>query len=123
MSTGRVDFKPSDVVLHPVPFVGIMGKSEIEFAAAVLVRVLQLRDDTWNPIAWQHFGSLLASNPNDKILAPWGRNPFFRPDFVALTEAGYSETGPDSLVKDIRIQFTAAGFDALRKYVAKVTSP
>lgn len=112
-----MQFAPSQVVLGTPPLTATMGKSEVEFAAALLVRVCHARGDVWaaqSPRDVQDvLGADIASNRDP--VARWNGNPFLRPDFRRLVEGGYArwtgEAGSSPL------EFTEKGLTALLRWV------
>ena len=113
-----VDFKPSDVRLNDSfpPLTATMGRVEREAAAACLLLACHHHGDAWAPMLPRQLGEALKEAVSSAT-EPWvslNRNPFFRPDFYELVEKGFArwtegEGGP--------LEFTDAGFQALRKYV------
>jgi len=112
-----VEFKPSDVVLTGVPLGGTLGRSEVEFAAAIIVRTCQANGDTWTPVGRAEMAAVLHEDVETKRepVASWDRNPFLHPDFrdlVARGLAAWIAPHPDS-----RIQMTEKGLVALQPWV------
>ena len=112
------DYKPSQVVLTPIPLGDTMGRAEVEYAAALLVRVCHARGDRWQPVTWDMVRAVLRDDVTAK------RAPFadlvasriiYRPDVFALVNRGYasSPSGP----ADGYVEFTEKGFAALRRWV------
>src|SRR5574341_1966777 len=108
-------FKPSQVFLNTVPpLVGTMKHSECEHAAALIVRVCQVRGDKWAPVSPRELGETITADLDAKV-EPWvslDKNPFFRPNFHALIEEGFArwseaEGGP--------LEFTDKGIEARRR--------
>ena len=81
---------PSEIVLPENSFgilTGTMGKSEREAAACVVIRYHHAHDlDDWEPVSMMMLADLLKE---DQIVQRWAGNPFWRPDFFALQEAGF----------------------------------
>jgi len=113
------DFKPSEVNLAGScpPLVGTFRKTEAEVCAAWLIRTCSLSGDEWRPLTWEEVRARMVADigaGND-----WGllaRNPFARPDPDRLVSDGFAEwVGEDG--PELRLQFTATGYEALRKWV------
>jgi hypothetical protein len=87
----KIDYKPSQVVLYAPPLASTMGRSELEAAAALVVRVCQARGDQWQSVPWSLVGEVMREDmaANREPFAKLVRNPFFRPDATALAAAGY----------------------------------
>lgn len=113
-----VDFKPSDVNLCSSfpPLVGTMGRTEAELAAALLVRVCQVRGDAWQDISAVAIGEVIREDlqAGREPFASMNRNPFCRPDVYDLVKRGCAEwVGEPGRV----LRFTQRGLDALRRVV------
>lgn len=112
------DFRPSDVLLIAPPLVGTMGSSEREHAAALLVRACQVLGDAWQPISFEQIRSVMTDDVSAKHdpFASLAVNPFFRPSFEKLCRDGsfVKLTGEPGA---LRMEFTALGLDALRRWV------
>lgn len=114
-----IDFKPSQVDLNGSfpPLVGTFKNAEAEACASWMVRVCALDGDVWRPVAWKDIGARVTADMGSNA-EPWARlarNPFLVPDVHRLVEDGFVQwlgTPGDSAA-----QFTAKGFDALRKWV------
>lgn len=61
-----IDFKPSQVLLTAQPLTATMGKSEIEYAAALIVRVCQVNGDRWQPITTEMLVATVHSDLDEK---------------------------------------------------------
>lgn len=80
---------PKDIfVLTPTPIPGTFGRAELEQAAAMLIRTLQVLDRPWGPVMPQDLGQAL--NVDLLMKHPW-RHPFFNPDFDGLIENGFAQ--------------------------------
>jgi hypothetical protein len=108
--TWTLPFRPSQVVLAPVPLVGTMRRAEVEFAAALLVRACQVLGDRWQPLSWQQVAKVLRADRTS--VAKWLANPFFRPDVHDLVARGYAAGNPTA-----EVWLTAAGLEALERWV------
>lgn len=109
-----VEFKPSDVLLDPVPLTATMGRTEREQAAAVMVRACQVLGDRWQPITWKQVREALMrdfDDPKRPVGAVWVSFPGFRPDMRDLCAKGFATLDGDAA------SFTEAGFAKLRSYV------
>lgn len=85
--------KPSDVPFdRALPLVGILGRSEHEAAAALIVFACFYHGDTWQPITIRQIQSALvwAKETNHATFSKLLENPFWRPDFQGLVEAGFA---------------------------------
>jgi hypothetical protein len=101
------DFKPSDVVLGIPPLCGTMGKSEIEVAAAIVVRALAIHGDAWRELTEAEMQRAIDGDPYIDSLA---RDPFLNADFCGLRHHGYG-TEPNCY------GLTEKGIEAIRKWV------
>jgi hypothetical protein len=110
-------FRPSDVVISLPPLCGTLGKAEIEYAVAMVVRTLAATDDTWRGVSWGEIQGVMradlaaARDPFSAML----RNPFFRPDIHAAVAAGHAIWDGDEGSGPVRLTLSAV--DALRKWV------
>lgn len=110
------DYKPSDVVLLPIPLVGTFGKAFAEYAATLLVRACARRGDIWQAVEPKEMGAAIKADLEEKVepLFELRLNPFFRPDMLELVKRGYAEwTGKVGGA----VQFTAEGFTAMERWV------
>lgn len=106
---------PSAIRLEGViPLVGTLHRVEREVAAALVVRVCQVRGDVWAPVRPFDVRDQLVADVGAKV-EPWAMlntNPFLRPDFKDLAAAGYAtiekETGA--------IEFLPKFFEAVRRW-------
>jgi hypothetical protein len=118
---GRLDpgFKPSNVDLFGSfpPLVGTMGRVETEVAAALLVRVCQAREDTWQEIDPAAIAEV-AADVETKWVSSLIRNPFFKPSFHELITRGFAEWVGEATAESAGpMRFTAVGLAALKKWV------
>ena len=115
----KVDFMPGDVVLDTPPLVGAMGRSELEFAAAMLVFALKTKGIGWQPILMSEVLRAIMDHLKQEPIASWANNPFLRPDFLGLAAQGFALRAdhPDSIV------FTLRGIEALRPHVKRPEVP
>lgn len=111
-------FRPSQVVLAPIPFAATMGRLEREAAATILVRASVRAGDDWRPFTPQELGEAIRADLEEKVepLSGLNSNPFFRPDFHDLVAAGYAAS---TLERGAPIEFTPKGFEALSRWVRK----
>lgn len=109
----NVTFKPSQVVLTVPPLAGTMGRSEREHAAAIIVRVCQVKGDVWRAVTWAEAKEVLKSDLDAGIepMASLLENPFFKPDVGGLTAAGLASRDGDTT------ELTEAGIAALARWV------
>jgi hypothetical protein len=116
-------FKPSQVFLNTVPpLTGTMGRSEREHAAAILVRVCQVKGDAWQAVTPKILGEVLRADLAAQV-EPWhslNANPFFRPDFHELVDAGFARWGED---EGKPIELTELGIESLRRWVRASKEP
>lgn len=118
---GRVrSMKPSDISLRTSypPLVDTMGKSELEIAAAFLMRACQLNGDDFSPKTPRQIGLAIQhdaeADPPIEPLASLRRNPWASPDFRGLVVAGFARWTTDD--EHAPIEFTQAGLDAMSKH-------
>lgn len=113
-------FKPSDVsLLHSFPpLVDIMGKTELENAAMLILRALVRGGDEWKPVGPKDMGTAIDADLRDNIepLKALSRNPFFNPDFSGLVDKGFARWTSDEKLNRL-IEFTEQGIEALRSHV------
>lgn len=104
--------EPRPDQLH-IPSTGIMTatlkRAEPEMAAAMIIRVHQLRGDTeWKPVGLREVGEWLKQDPE---MQRWAACPVFNPDFRTLIDAGYADlTDPDTKNSSLMVneKFVAA---------------
>lgn len=105
-------------VVVPTPLPGTFGRAELEYAAALLVRTLQVLDRPWGPVLPHEIDSMLDIELAEAKAAgkrhPWD-HPFFRPDFDGLIEAGFARwIEQEGLSDRFRpIEFTTAGLEMM----------
>ena len=124
-----VDFKPSEVDLFRSfpPLCATFAKSEAEFTAAMMVRVLVARGDTWRPVKWEEIRETVladldavadgkdSADPLSRLVFEMVSNPFLRPDFPRLARDGYiTLTGEPQIA-----EFTPKGLEQLRTWVRR----
>jgi hypothetical protein len=80
--------KPSDLRIDPMGTItNSLGKAELEFVAALIIRWHQVNDHTeWQPVSRADIISLLTS---DEAVQEWANNPFWKPDPHAFSRLGY----------------------------------
>lgn len=91
------DPKPKhfEITTHPIcqQLIGTLGKSELEFTAALIVRWHHVHGhDDWVPFSRADIATLFGSGDGedaDAMVKVWGRNPFWRPDPIAFDRAGF----------------------------------
>lgn len=115
--------KPSDIDVFGVPpLVGTMGKSEVELAAAILVRVLALNGDIWRAVSLQE-AAAVETVERERLKGKeagvpefWTIPPFISsPDFHELVERGYASFD-DQGGAPPDIAFTEKGLEALKSW-------
>lgn len=112
-----VDFTPDEIRILSIPLMATMRKSEVEFAAACVVRALQLDGGSWRIIRLKEISRLMTieRDRGAEPVAGWFKNPFFDPDFASLGSGEFAcLSGPED---DQAIEFTAAGIAAMRRWV------
>lgn len=111
-------FKPSDVVLTTPPLGGTMRKTEIETAAGLVVFALAHAGDTWRPLPALELAAVLETaiaQQCEEPLKSWARNPFMRPDFRGLIDAGFAvETGEAGAKV---LELTDRAFEVMKRWV------
>lgn len=114
----KIEFRPSQVLLAGLPLCNTMGKAEIEFAAALIVRACQALGDVWQPVTLEEVARVIKQDV-DQAREPFTslmRNPFFKPEFWLLVERGFAkwlgEPGESAL------ELTEGGRHALRRWVS-----
>lgn len=115
------EFKPSDVFFADVPLVGSMRKSELEYTAALLVRVMYLSGNTWRPLSWSDIEAALKHDLEKDVrpFSLWMRNPFVTVDFHMLGSSPYA------VFKDeggATIEFSPEGLAVLRRWVPRLAN-
>ncbi len=107
------------LVIRPTPLPGTFGKAELEQAAAMLVRTLQVHDRESSPVLPKEIGTMLDAELAAAKTAgkrhPWD-HPFFRPNFDGLIEQGFARwVEVDGLSGHARpIEFTESGLARLK---------
>lgn len=110
-------FRPSDVVLRAIPLANTMHRAERESAAAIIVRTCAALGNAWAPITLKQIAETIREDLATKRepITSLNANPFLRPDFVDLVEAGYASTFEDGS----SIELTPKGFEAIAPWVRK----
>lgn len=96
---------------------GSLGKAGLEQAAALFVRVLQLRGaKTWEPITTKQCAHLMGGDGRemDEYVKVWTKSPFWRPDLRGIVEQGFIEGWVEG-EPDAEGRFTEKFHDALYK--------
>lgn len=87
--------KPSEVDLCASfpPLVGTMGRTEVEIAAALLVRACQVGGDAWQDVSTATLAEVITADLAAKRepFTSINRNPFCRPDVHDLVKRGFAE--------------------------------
>jgi hypothetical protein len=85
-------FKPSDVTLRIPPLCNTMKRAEVEFAASLIVRTLQVKGDAWRPVEWSEIQEVIKADMAEdrEPFASLMKNPVFRPDAPDLVKRGYA---------------------------------
>jgi len=106
------DFKPSEIrLLAPAPLMNTFGRAELETAAAILILGMAYRDDTWDAISPHDCIPAAHASFGDHSRS-WLWNPFLRPSFAGLYNAGFIDSMPDGGAQ-AAMYFTATGYAAL----------
>ena len=90
--------RPSDLRLdgRGLPFVGALGRCELEVAAAVLVRVCQLlHGDRWLPCTPADVKAMIAADAHTALGLMWNL-PMAQPDFRGLVSKGLAKLDKDT---------------------------
>lgn len=116
-------FKPSDVTLMIPPLTGTMGKSEVEYAAALIVFVCTAKGDAWQPVTFadvraaaKEAESAAAPSARQKWLLAALGNPFLHPDVHGLIARGFAEKLPGPSVV---VQLLPAAMTAIERWVQR----
>lgn len=110
-------FAPSQVRLVGLPLTGTLGKSELEAAASMIVRALQVTGDTWRAVTLDEVLDAVRTDADNGTppIGPLIGNPFWRPDFAGLVAAGFcSRSGHGSTAK---LALTDAAIERLYPWV------
>lgn len=108
-------FHPSAVYLDSgPPLCATMGRSEREYAAALLVWACQQKGDRWRPVNTTELEEMLfaARMLGREPVSSWLRNPFMKPDMRELADHGFARW-----LDDHTIELTEAGIERLRRWV------
>ncbi len=87
---------------HPIVqgLINTLGRAELEFAAALVIRYHQAHGLTeWTPLSRNDIAKLFEKSNPDPIVAVWARNPFWNPDPYELANQGFITgwmEGPDA---------------------------
>ncbi len=114
-----IDFKPSEIYLGGPPLVATMGRSELEHAAAIIVRTCQATGDVWRAVTWAEARLVIEADVAEKRTpfdAIW-TNPFVRPDAHGLVAKGFASKDGDA------VALTAQGLEAIRRWVQRAPAP
>jgi hypothetical protein len=111
-----INFSPSDVILSGMPLAGCYGKPELEAAATMLVRTMQLKGDSWKAVSLEQVSQTYWHDVGRKIEPVFSLcgNTAWRTDYQGLVQRGIAV-----LTDDMRFEFTLNGLEALRRYVVK----
>jgi hypothetical protein len=113
----KIDYLPSQVVLHRVPLVGTMGKAEIELAAAFLVRACVVLGDQWQAVRVSELARIAKEDfaaCNEPMLS-WGKQPFVKPSPQLMVDRAFAEWTVDGT--EDALLFTVQGREAMRRWV------
>lgn len=95
--------------------IATLGKSELEFAAALIIRWHQARGlEQWTPVSRAQIVELFDAP--DPLVAEWARNPFWRPDPHGLVAGGWVEGWKDA---DDPGTVTPKFLEAVRRWMRK----
>jgi hypothetical protein len=111
-----VDFKPSQVLLGPIPLVDTMRRAERELAAAMLVYACAVLGDRWQAVPLKEVARIIGEAFANKVVPVihWA-NPFLKPDPFDLCAAGYATASGET--PERTIEFTEAGLVAMQRWV------
>jgi len=112
----REPFKPSDVRLVGIPLTATFGKSEMEAAAAIIVRTCAVLGDEWRAVSVDEVKKVLALEEEGKPLFAFLRNPFWRPDVYQLVNKGFARWEGDPGTSPVG--FTEEGIARLARWVS-----
>lgn len=76
-----------------LPFVGLLGRSELEAAAALIVRICQRSGGVFRPLVPKEIEDAINADVREDV-SPFSEliaNPFWRPDFRGLVDAGFAD--------------------------------
>jgi hypothetical protein len=115
-------FKPSQVVLVDIPLVGTLDRTEVEIAAACIVRACQVFGDEWKPISMKQLFDTLEADERERR-EPFCyliHNPFARPDFTQLVDRGFARMAsiPDDAT-EAQVELLPVALDRIQKWVRK----
>jgi len=110
------DFKPSQVLLDVIPLVATMGKAEVEFTAAYLVRALVVKGDEWKALSLSAVADVARDDMTEQRepMRYWA-NPFVHPSPWLMVERGFAVFGESP--EGETIAFTEKGLEAMRRWV------
>lgn len=114
----RESFKPSEVQLVGIPLTATFGRSEMEAAAAIIVRTCAVLGDEWRAVSVDEVKKVLQLEQAGDPLYPFLSNPFWNPDVSQLASAGFArwEGQPGSSP----VGLTDAGIEKLRRWVRRM---
>lgn len=117
------EFKPSDVRMwrSVLPLIDTFGHAETEFAAALIVLASKHAGDEWQPLVLKQLAEAMKKEGEEGGQLHHLRTNSFLPypDLRRLVEDGFAFFGGDPDADPApTIQFTAKGYDVLRKTVA-----
>ena len=108
------EIKPSDILIHKVPFIGTMGSCEIEYAVAWIIRACQVHGDKFQAISRKHIQDAAALDISMKEKSILWINPFGRPDFYKAVDLGFLKWTGEIGTSDLEV--TDLAKDALKLY-------
>lgn len=111
-----MEFKPSQVQFSSFPpFVGTFDRTETECTAAVIVKTLALRGDTWRAIDCSELAAVFdeLTGPKNSDWHKLFNNPFITVDLHGLVDRGYAAWRKAGKA----IEFTEIGRGRLEKWV------
>lgn len=105
------------------PLVGTLGRSEVEYAAALILFGLHHLGRDWSAALREDellgvLGKAIDSDP----VKSWRSNPFLQPDFAGLIAAGFavSEASPEvDIGPHSSITLTPAALERVAEHIAK----
>ncbi len=109
-------FKPSEVVLRLLPLIETIGKTEAEFAAAMIVRTCQVEGDYWQPVEPKTIERVIKGDLDLKCEPFYSNrgNPFLRPNIWELVKRGFARWTDEP---GKTVEFTDDGIQALTCWI------
>jgi len=110
--------KPNDIVIAGlVPLAGTLGRVEAEVVASVMVQIMAVRGNKWQPLMGvdlqQHLAALAAADS----LPAWATDKAINPSPRYLINGGFMVEWPENQdeLPDVPYEFTEAALVALKE--------